>query len=132
MIVRCIKIISPTTGEDLGGSSPWIIRGKAYVVLAIKHNLHAKTMEILLQSEDYKEPTFFEFNFDWFELLSDKISSYWVFGQDEDGCVCFMPPDWFQEGFGEDMDNGDESSMMIYRRDRDLMFSEDPIRSELG
>lgn len=128
MIVKCKKIISPATGKDLGDSSPWIKKNKSYTVLAIRWAI--KNIEILLESEHYQEPVFFEFNFELFELVSNKISSYWVLGKDEDDFICFMPSHWFKNGFGEAMDNGDEGAMMIYRKDRDLMFNEDPIKND--
>jgi len=127
MIVKCIKIISPATGEDLGNTSPWLTRGKSYVVFAVRHTPYNKrTMQVLLESENYKDPAFFDIN--QFEIISNKISSHWVIGKDEDEHVCFMPQEWFKEGFGEGIDNGDESSLRLYIKYRDLMIQEDPIR----
>ena len=126
MIVKCIKIISPATGKDLGERSDCLIRGKAYTVFAIRYSPYSKTVQILLQSENYGDPIFFDI--DHFEVISNKLSSYWIFGKDEDGFICFMPQEWFKDGFGEGIDSGDESSMSLYRKYRDLMVQEDPIR----
>ena len=126
MIVKCVKIISPTTGKDLGRQSPWLIKNKSYIVFAVRYDHHERNIEILIESENYKDPEFFDI--DQFEVISNKLSSYWVFGKDEDEFICFMPKEWFKEGFGEGIDNGDESSMSLYRKYRDLMVQEDPIR----
>lgn len=126
MIVKCAKIISRSTGRDLGNKSPWLIKGKAYIVFAVRYRWDIKTIDFLLESENCSDPVFFDNS--QFDVISNKISSYWVFGKDEDEFICFMPEEWFKEGFGEGIDNGDESSMSLYRKYRDLMIQEDPIR----
>ena len=35
MKVKCVKILSPATGKDLGSKSSWLTVGKVYVVLAL-------------------------------------------------------------------------------------------------
>jgi len=125
MIVKCVKIVSPATGKDLGERSPWLIRGKVYIVFAIRYRWDTKTMQILVETENYSDPMFAEI--DQFEIISNQLSSYWVFDKDEDKFNCFMPQAWFTEGFGEGIDNGDESSLSIYRKYRDLMIKEASI-----
>lgn len=129
MIVKCVKIISRATGKDLGDKSPWLIKDKSYIVFAIRYRWDTKTIDFLLESENFSDPTFFDSN--QFEIISNRLSSYWVFGKDEDNFICFMPQAWFQTGFGEGIDNGDESVMSIFRHYRDLIIKEDPLNGSI-
>ncbi len=75
MRVKCCRIISHTTKEDLGEQSPWLKKGKEYLVLAMAWSSKFG-MQIYIQTEQYNEPRFIDL--DGFEIVSQKIPSTWI------------------------------------------------------
>src|SRR3990167_1477974 len=94
MRIKCNKIISPTTKEDLGSSSLWLKRDSEYIVLAI--NWSSKFgIKVLIQSENHNEPCFVDLL--GFEILNQYIPKSWVTTIKQFGdqlLVTMLPSSW--------------------------------------
>jgi hypothetical protein len=94
MIVKCNKIISFVTKENLGDKSPWLVKGNEYVILALDWSSKGG-IEAYIQTEHYKEPRFISLN--GFEFISQTIPSSWVTKiQDlgDEKIVTMLPASW--------------------------------------
>ena len=127
MKVLCRKIISPATGEDLGEASPWLIKGKEYVVLAYTY-IEKVGFDIYIQTEDQNEPGIFDLT--GFEVVSSKIPSTWVVkhwkshGRD---VVNFLPESWNYDTFFEDIENQDPKAIELFNQEAEKIYREEGL-----
>lgn len=125
MIIKCNKIISPVTKEDLGEKSPWLTKGKEYVVLAL--NISSKCgIEACIQTDHYNEPRYITLN--GFEIVSQKIPSAWItISKDigEEKFIEMLPKSWAYDGFFEELENENLDSIAIFNKEVELIYNEE-------
>lgn len=119
MKAKCIKILSPATGKDLGTKSPWLTVGNIYVVLALTLKFDEIT-KILVESDENNTPQDFYFN--QFELVDDKEPKNWISQIAPNDEVWKAPASWLKEGFWDKLDAGDEQAIVDYFKERVQMF----------
>ena len=126
MRIKCNKIISPTTKEDLGDISPWLKRGHEYTVLAM--NWSSKFgMKVFIQSEHYNEPCFVDL--EGFEILSQKIPSSWITTTREFGdqlLVTMLPKSWTAyTNFFEELEDEKKEAVALFNEAVELIYREE-------
>ena len=125
MKVLCRKIISRTTGEDLGESSPWLKKGNEYIVLAVNY-FEDSGFDIYVQTEDHDEPRFISLN--GFELVSQNKPSSWVtrFTESYDKkSMIMLPKSWDYDSFFEDMENQDPKATELFNKEVEQIYHEE-------
>ena len=126
MKVKCAKIISPTTKKDLGEHSPWLKRGKEYIVLAL--NWSSKFgMQIFIQTEQYNEPRFIFL--DGFEIISQKIPVSWSTKTQEFGnqyIMTMQPQSWLSfNNFFDELDDENPEAVALFNKEAELIYKEE-------
>lgn len=125
MKVLCRKIISRTTGEDLGEVSPRLKQGEEYVVLALNY-YESAGLDIYIQTEDYDEPCFMSVN--GFEFLDQKVPSSWITVFSESygrKVMTVLPASWNYENFFEDMENQDSKAIKLFNEEVEQIYREE-------
>lgn len=122
MKIKCVKIISPTTGEDLGAKSPWLTVGKTYVVLALTLQFGIP-VRALIEDDSNGEPT--DFSIDQFEVIDDSEPSNWIVKQGDRGISWKSPNAWLDADFWDKFDEGEESAVRNYFEERLRIISSD-------
>ncbi|WP_342146126.1 hypothetical protein [Rickettsiella endosymbiont of Aleochara curtula] len=125
MIVKCNKIISFVTKEDLGDKSPWLAKGNEYVILALDWS-NKGGIEAYIQTEHYKEPRFISLN--GFEFISQTIPSSWVTKIQELGdekIVTMLPASWSHDGFFEDVENQKLKAIELFNKEIEQIYREE-------
>jgi hypothetical protein len=125
MKVRCRKIISRTTGEDLGDSSPFLLRDKEYVVLAILY-FEAGGFDICIQTEDYNEPCFISIA--GFEFINQNKPSSWITVFDElygHKVMTMLPASWNYESFFDDIENQESKAIELFNKEVEQIYREE-------
>ena len=127
MLVKCNKIISSITKEDLGDQSPWLKRGKEYVVFLL--NISSKSgMEVCIQTEHHNELGFFSLN--GFEIISRKIPSSWVTTIQDIGdekIITMLPKSWEYDSFFEDVDDEKPAAVALFNKEAEIMYREEGL-----
>jgi hypothetical protein len=125
MIVKCNKIISFVTKENLGDKSPWLVKGNEYVILALDWSSKGG-IEAYIQTEHYKEPRFISLN--GFEFISQTIPSSWVTKiQDlgDEKIVTMLPASWSYDGFFEDVENQKLKAIELFNKEVEQIYREE-------
>jgi hypothetical protein len=125
--VKCNKIISHTTKEDLGEQSPWLKKGKEYLVLAMAWSSKFG-MQIYIQTEEYNEPRFIDL--DGFEIVSQKIPSSWITTTQQFGdqtLVFMFPKSWTSDSFFEEIDDEKSEAVKLFNKEVEQMYREEGI-----
>lgn len=125
MRIKCNKIISPTTQEDLGSESPWLKKDKEYLVLAMSWSSKFG-MEIYIQTEQYNEPAFIRL--EGFEIISQKIPSSWITVTQQFGdqtLVHMLPRSWNYENFFEEIENEKSEAVSLFNKEVEQMYHEE-------
>jgi hypothetical protein len=122
MKVRCIRIISDSTGERLE-SSTWLTVGKIYHVLEIFHNFE-KRMELRVPSDDDMSPTLNQI--DQFELVSGHLPSNWIAVVEPGRFFKLTPRSWSAPGFWEKCFDGDSDAEETFWAEQKRIVAEDP------
>ena len=124
MRVKCNKIISPATKEDLGHESPWLKKGSEYSVLAM--NWSSKFgMKILIQSEHDNEPCFVDLT--GFEIVSQKMPSSWITLTREFGdqiLINMLPKSWAYDDFFDEIENENSQAIALFNKEAELIYKE--------
>lgn len=128
MKVKCAKIISPTTKKDLGEQSPWLKRGKEYIVLAM--NWSSKFgMQIFIQTEQYNEPRFIFL--EGFEVISQKMPASWITTTQEFGdqlIVTMQPKSWLSfNNFFDELDEEKPEAVALFNKEVEQMYREEGL-----
>src|SRR3990167_10008627 len=121
------KIISRTTGEDLGDSSPWLHKNKEYIVLALNY-FEGTGLDIYIQTEDHNEPRFMSVN--GFEFINQNPPSSWVTVFSESygrKVMTVLPASWNYTSFFEDMENQDPKAIELFNKEVEQMYREEGI-----
>jgi|688.fasta_scaffold592465_2 hypothetical protein len=125
MLIKCIKIISPVTKEDLGDKSPWLIKGKEYVVLAL--NISSKCgIIVCLQTEHYNEPAYFSLN--GFEIISQYMPTNWITLTkqiDDETFIDILPQSWSYNGFFIDLEDENYQAIKLFNKEAELIYREE-------
>lgn len=124
MIVCCRKIVSRTTGVDLGDTSQWLTRNKEYVVLALNF-FEGVGIDIFIQTEDHKEPRFISLT--GFEIIDQRIPSSWILtsGKIEDrSTFTLLPAAWNAENFFIELENQDEKAITLFNNEVEKIYEE--------
>jgi hypothetical protein len=117
VIVRCVQIISPTTGRVVE-DHPAVRVGREYLALEIlvEHGegRHRVLLRVLDEQREDLEPYGGHslWSAEMFETVSDRIPSCWA-SRLGDGRLTMSPAAWQRSGFWEDFystDNTDESA----------------------
>lgn len=111
MKVKCVKIINPATGCDLGSRSPWLTVGDVYTVLALTMEAGIIT-RVLLESNENAEPKDFYFN--QFEVIDDSAPKSWVARTGGTDIEFHGPEILLEDDFWERFDDGDERARNAY------------------
>lgn len=125
MRVKCNRIISHITKKDLIDQSPWLKRGKEYLVLAMAWS-SKYGMQIYIQTEQYNEPRFIDI--DGFEIVSQKIPSAWITTtqQLEDQTLMFMLPEsWTYDSFFEELEDEKPEAVELFNKEVDQIYREE-------
>jgi hypothetical protein len=127
MKVLCNKVISSTTGEDLGESSPFLKRGKEYTVLAVNY-CETSGFYICIQTENYNEPCFIPFV--GFEFINEKMPSSWVtvFSESYGRKVMnLLPASWNYDSFFEDVDDEKPAAVALFNKEAEKIYREEGL-----
>jgi len=127
MLVKCNKIISHTTNEDLGDDSPWLKKEKEYLVLAMSWSSKFG-MQIYIQTEEYNEPAFIRL--EGFEIISQKIPSSWITTTQSFGdqlLVHMLPQSWSYESFFEEIENEKSETIALFNQEVEKMYREEGV-----
>lgn len=127
MIVRCKRIISPATGEDLGDESPWLKRENEYPVIALSCSA-LSGIKIIVQSEHFNQPMLTSLL--GFEIVSDKMPSNWVTEQEMfDGqiLITMHPQSWSYEGFYEELEEETPKAVALFNSEAELIYEEEGL-----
>ncbi len=125
MIVKCNKIISPTTGEDLDEQSTWLIKDNEYLVLALSFSNNGG-INIFIQTHHYDEPGFFSAN--GFEFVSQKIPSNWIniaYEYDEVITNFILPKSWSYGEFFDELEAQNTNAIALYNQEVKNMYIEE-------
>jgi hypothetical protein len=101
MIVRCIQIISPATGEIVN-DHPLIRVGAEYPVLEVLTTANRVLLRIpeLFDTTEYRDsPGLWDAAM--FTVVSSRMPSCWV-AELEDGSMTLAPREWQRAGFWDD------------------------------
>lgn len=127
MKVKCKKIISPTTKEDLGEESAWLKRNNEYVVLAF--TVSSKLgIEIYIQTEHHNEPA--AFSLEGFEILSQKMFSGWEMTSKvlhDETIVTYLPESWNYEQFFEELADESPEALKLFHKEAESIYSEENV-----
>jgi hypothetical protein len=125
MLIKCNKIISPVTKEDLGHKSPWLTKGREYVVLAL--NFSSKSgIEVCIQTDHYNEPRYIAL--DGFEILSQCIPSNWVTFTKNIGNETFvdmLPQSWSYDGFFDELEDQNKTAIDVFNIEADIIYHQE-------
>ena len=125
MLIKCHRIISPATKEDLGEKSPWLQKNKEYVVLAL--NISNKFgIQACIQTEHHNEPACFDL--DGFEVVSQHLPSNWITQVkevDDQTIIEMLPKNWAYQGFFEELENENLDSIAIFNKEAELIYNEE-------
>jgi len=128
MRIKCNRIISSATKEDLGGVSPWLKRGNEYTVLAIDWSSKFG-MQVFIQTEHYNEPHFVDL--EGFEITSQKIPSSWITTTKQFGdqlLVTMLPKSWStHDGFFEELDDERPEIVALFNKEAELIYHEEGV-----
>lgn len=127
MRVKCNRIISPATQEDLGDESPWLKKGNEYIVLAMSWSSKFG-MEILIQSEHYNEPCFVDLR--GFEIISQKIPISWVTITKEFGdqlIINMLPKSWVYDDFFDELEDEKLEAVKLFNKEAELIYQDDKV-----
>ena len=98
MMVRCERLLSPTTGESLQ-KSPLLTIGREYRVLSVIAQPGKRTLLRLIDDEGGR-PSLWDARM--FKTTTTRIPHIWGIRIDDDGILTLAPPDWQRDGFWED------------------------------
>ena len=125
MLIKCNKIISPVTKEDLGEKSPWLTQGKEYVVLAL--NVSSKFgIEVCIQTDHYKEPRYI--TLDGFEVISQKIPRVWITlmrDLDDEKIIDLIPKSWSYDDFFNELADENPEALVLFNKEAELIYREE-------
>ena len=124
MIIKCKKIISPTTKEDLGKSSTWLTVGKEYVVLALQWDRKFGILA-MIQADCYNEPVFIPL--EGFEIISQKIPGSWKGEIDEYGTFEVMPKSWLYDEFLQELEDQTQNTMKLFEEESRIIYEEEGL-----
>lgn len=119
MKVRCIKIISPATGEELVESG-WVQIGYEYVVIAIAA-VPRKSVQFQILTED-STPSWWDSQM--FVTVSSRIPSNWVALISSGGNLDVAPQPWLEPGFWEKYFDGDAHAREVFDEELVKILSE--------
>lgn len=122
MKVKCLKIISATTHEDLGKDSPWLTIGKEYTVLSIAVTPRGG-ISIYFQSDDRNEPIFSTLL--GFEVTSNYLPSNWSVKFNKHNEYYMMPASWMYDSFLEDLEDQEEKAMQLFEAEARVIYEEE-------
>ena len=125
MLIKCTKIISPVTKEDLGEKSPWLTKGKNYVVFAL--NISSKCgIEVCIQTDQYNEPRYITLN--GFEIISQHIPTSWITLTkqiDDETFIDMLPQSWAYDGFFNELENENHQAIALFNKEAELIYQEE-------
>lgn len=125
MLIKCNKIISPVTQEDLGDKSPWLTKVKEYVVLSL--NISSKFgTEVCIQTDHYREPRYI--TLDGFEIISQKIPKNWITTVkkiEDEYLIDMLPQSWSYEGFFNELSDENSQAIDIFNKEAELIYREE-------
>ena len=127
MKVKCRKIISPISKEDLGEQSSWLKRNNEYVVLALAINSKFG-MEIYIQTEHHNEPA--AFSIEGFEIISQLIPSNWAMiskNVGDESFVKYIPKSWDYEEFFEEIADEKPIALDLFHQEARKIYAEEGI-----
>lgn len=125
MLIKCTKIISPVTKENLGDKSPWLTKGKEYVVLAL--NISSKFgIEACIQTDHYSEPRYITLN--GFEIISQHIPTSWITLTkqiDDETFIDMLPQSWAYDGFFNELEDENHQSIALFNKEVEIIYREE-------
>jgi hypothetical protein len=125
MIIKCNKIISQTTGKDLGDESSWLKKGDQYLVLALTLS-RARGLHVFIQTNHYDEPGFF--SLDGFEMISQHIPTAWITHIENianDQVVTMLPESWNYPDFFEEISDENPKAVQLYNQEVEKLYKEE-------
>ena len=101
MKIKCVKIISPITKEDLGESGAGLTKGRVYTVLVFDVLKEGKA-RVLIVNDDNESVGVYDLSL--FEVVNNSISVYWKYYETGVG-YSFCPEAWSSDDFWERLDD---------------------------
>jgi len=125
MLIKSNKIISPVTKEDLGDKSPWLTKGKEYVVLAL--NISTKGgIEVCIQTDHYNEPHYI--TLDGFEIINQRMPFSWItVSKDlgDENIIDMLPQSWAYDGFFGQLDDENPEAIALFNKEAEIIYREE-------
>jgi hypothetical protein len=107
MKVRCVKVVSETTGAPLR-KSPWLTVGALYNVLTISADPEGQVLFRLVGNDDAKPGLF---SSKQFEIVDGSLPTCWRAKSKENGGVQLAPVAWLRDGFWERYFDGERTAI---------------------
>jgi len=126
MRVKCLKILSPDTGEEIG-NSPWLTVGAEYIVLSL-HIEDGGNIKFQLLCDDGYTPSFH--NASQFEVISSKISSTWRADFVPNSYFSLGPKAWSKAGFWDAYFDGNSDAELIFEKEKKAIFLQETGRDQ--
>ncbi len=123
MIIKCNKLISATTKEEMI-VSPWVTLGKKYIVLGLQINKHRGVMA-LIKSDHHNQPIFVDL--DGFEIVSQQMSKNWVVKVVDNFYHYLLPKNWSYEDFLGDLEDEKPKAMKLFQEETEIMYQEELV-----
>ncbi len=119
MIVRCLRILDPTTRKERKSSQSLTV-GKRYIVLSIHIEVNGNIKFQVLRDDGYT-PTFHAA--EQFDIMSSKIPDNWHVDFLPGSYFSLCPKAWARVGFWDDYFDGDPEAEAIFDREKEAIFS---------
>jgi hypothetical protein len=111
MRVVCCRVVSPTTGEEMGGS-PWLTVGREYAVLEITAYPGREILFRILGDDAQSGPGVWDSRL--FRSVSTGLPATWTAAVDEEGVLTIGPEKWRRDGFWEAYFDRDEQAVQDF------------------
>jgi hypothetical protein len=108
--VRCVAVISATTGEPMEKSA-WLTIGKMYDVLALAATPHGDILFRLVGDDDHRPGLFASSQF---EIVDGRLPRCWSAMMRSDGSLQLGPQPWQRPGFWEEYFDDEPGAIAAY------------------
>ncbi|RJG36162.1 hypothetical protein [Motilimonas pumila] len=110
MKVKCIKIVSPITNEDLGNKGIGLCVGNDYTVLVFTMMSNSGSQVVLRNEDNHNVGVY---SLDLFDIVDGTLSRYWKMFRDDLGYT-LCPEEWTGLDFWEKLEENYREEMEIF------------------
>lgn len=123
MKVKCKKLLN-SFGESVN-ASPWLTVGEIYHVVSIFIDRCGYKNYGVISSKNIDDANLSCHLSECFDIVSTRIPTSWSPWVTEDSSIGISPKAWQVDGFMEMVLEGEELSLNIFKKECDLIISED-------